>query len=341
MTATCRKALQQFRKAENGPRRGVRKLSRWLGLAMCSVATAVPAAPAPEPAAVMALLRQQDEAVLRVGERLAIRGRALCPPGGRAAGMAIQRLDQFGGPYRDAARDVLGIANRPTVAIVVPGSAAAAAGLRAGDQLFAVDGAALGQAEPLGGRGSFAGIGPILDTIDAALADGAARFDILRGGVALAVDLRPEPACRARFEMRAGRSANASSDGFTVQVSSDLVAEAADDAELAAIIAHELAHNILRHPQRLKGRESALSVRSSEVAADRLSVYLLDAAGYGSGGAISFWNRWGRARDLGIFADRSHPGWKKRVATFEAEAAWIAAERAAGRSGAPPADLLR
>jgi hypothetical protein len=292
------------------------------------------------PAVVLAALRVQDEAVLRIGERLAVAGRPFCRDQAYSAGITVQRLGQYGARFRPAAAALLKLAEAPTVAIVNPGSAAEEAGVRPGDVLASVDGDAVPVVPNRGDSGEYRGTARALDQMDAALADGIVRLNVLREGQPLALVLTGRLACRARFDVRAGGGSNATADGLTIQVSSKLVADARGDGELAAILAHELAHNILRHPRRLKSKERGLSVRQTEVEADQLSVYLLDAAGYAPADAIAFWSRWGRANDLGIFSDRTHPGWRKRADAIAAEAASIATRRAAGQPALPPPALL-
>lgn len=313
---------------------------RRVGPIISIFACAPPAATAADPEAVLRILQRQDAAVLRVGERLATSNWNLCKNGGHSAGMAVQQLSQYGGPYRAAAQRVLAVADRPTVTSLVSGGSAEQAGLKLGDEIAAVDGHVFAGLAPKRAAAAFAGTKAAQDALDAAFADGAATLAVIREGRPFSITLKPRAACQARFDVRAGRSNNASSDGLYVQVSSDLVGQAKGDGELAAIMAHELAHNILEHPQRLTAKGQRPNVRTTEIEADRLSAYLLYAARYNIADAVTFWARWGKANDQGIFSDRTHPGWKKRIATIEREAALIASARDAGKVVSPPADLL-
>lgn len=288
---------------------------------------------------VVRALSDQDAKVLDIGERLIVAGRPLCSGATGSVGLTVQRLAQYGGDYRAAARQLLGIANRPTVTVIAPGGAAERAGIRRGDVLLSVNGRAFPDDAPRRKAGDFAGTAEVLDVLDAAVARGRVELAIQRGTAVLTVMVIPRAACHARFDVRAGRANNASSDGITVQISSDLVARAQNDGEIAAILAHELAHNILRHPQRLEAREQGLSTRRTEMEADRLSVWLLDAAGFAPADAAAFWRRWGKSRDYGIFSDGSHPRWRDRATAIEAEAAAIAALRTSGRPVVPPPEL--
>lgn len=317
----------------------LRNVGLFVSLLTSTATGAVESPRAVEAAGVVDLLRTQDDALLRIGERLAVAGRPFCAGSSYASGMTVQLLAQYGAAYRAAAAAALNVGDVPTVTSLAPGGAATAAGLQVGDRIVAIDGHRFAPVAAGGAGGAFGPTSAALDAIERELADGTARLTVERAGAQIAITLVPRPACRVRFDVRAGRSSNASADGTYVQVSSDLVADTRGDTELAAVLAHELAHNILRHPQRLKGPRPRPSVRQTEVEADRLSVYLLDAAGFGAAGAQAFWARWGRAHDWGIFAAGTHPGWKERVRIVTVEAARIAARRAAGQPVTAPPDL--
>lgn len=277
--------------------------------------------------------------LLRVGERLAVAARPFCGESGWSAGMTVQRLSQYRADLRPTATAEFGLAERPTITQVAPAGAAAAAGLRQGDVIVAIDGTTFPDGTG-GGRKGFDSVKAAHDVIDAALADGSADLTILRTGQQQVIRLVARPACQVRFDLRAGKSkTEASAGGTYVQVSSGLAAYAKSDGELAAVLAHELAHHILRHPHALKAKGNRPRIRDTEVEADRLSVYLMDAAGYSPTDAIAFYKRWGPETDLGIFSDGTHPGWEKRIASIESEAATIVALKAAGKPVQAPDDL--
>lgn len=303
------------------------------------------AAAGPDPAEVVRVLMEQDTALLRVGERLVVGAAGFCDGSGRSAGMNVQLLGQYRKDLRPAAQAALGLTTRPTITMTAPGGAAEASGLRPRDVIAAIDGHVFADGDSADDK-SFAPLEAVHDVIEAALADGTAQLDIVRDGRPISVRLTPRPACRVRFDVRAGNTSKllgkfADSGNKYVRVRSELVANTQADGELAAILAHEMAHLILRHSQRLSAKEARLTVRATEIEADRFSVYLLDAAGYSPASAVSFWTRWARTNDLGIFANPSHPGWKQRIATIEVEAARIAALKAAGQPVVAPDDLRR
>jgi predicted Zn-dependent protease len=113
-----------------------------------------------------------------------------------------------------------------------------------------------------------------------------------------------------------------------------MFAEFRGDDELAAILAHELAHNILGHravldaqgvSRGLFGRigKNAAKIRETEIAADRLSLTLMRDAGYRMAAAPEFWARFEKKHGSGIFADATHLNGRRRVDMLNAEIARI------------------
>src|SRR5690606_24876121 len=140
-----------------------------------------------------------------------------------------------------------------------------------------------------------------------ALADGSARLTLLRGQDRLTLDIAGVEGCASRFELLPSSRLNARANGTHVLVTTGIMAQVQNDDELAAVLAHELAHNVLQH-QSVANRKR--SERDREIEADRLSVYLMDRAGFDARGAVTFWQRLRPSR--GLFS-RSHPHWRHRV----------------------------
>jgi len=289
--------------------------------------------------------RALDQRVAAVGHRLAVGARDLCRDPVNRPGFTLHDLSQYGADFRAAASRAFGLGGGPGVLALVPGGPAERAGLRLDDVVLSLDGMPLPRGEPPRGR-SFERMAQILDALDAAFADGAADAQIRRAGAPVTLHLGSEPGCASRFQLLLERGMNARADGRYVQVTVPLVSYAADDAELAAVLAHEFAHNLLGHRVRLDqagvsrgvfanfGR-NARTIRETEVEADRMSVYLMERAGYDPQAAVRFWARFGR-RGLNFLGSPTHPNWRRRVALLEAEIAAIRSVRAAGRVPVPP-----
>ena len=98
------------------------------------------------------------------------------------------------------------------------------------------------------------------------------------------------------------------------------------EPEFAAAVAHEFAHNLLRHRRLLdqKGR-SLGNVRLTEREADRLMPWLLANAGWEPAAALRFMERWGPRHDGGLFRNRNHEGWDERAEAITAEVARVEA----------------
>lgn len=282
------------------------------------------------------LLQSVEQRVATIGHRLATSAGDLCAPGAPLAGIKIHDASQYG---RDSAPDLraaFGSGPWPKVLALAAGGAAARAGVQPNDSILAIDGAPIPPAPE--GKG-YARVASAFAMLDRAMADGVARLSLERQGRPLTVAVTADRGCAGRFELQIGGGVTAKADGDNVVIASRLVAFAPDDGELAAAMAHELAHNILRHRDRLNaagisrgilqnfGRSARLT-RETEIEADRLSVYLLDRAGYPMAAALSFWDRFRKvASDLFV---GTHPSNARRIETIRAEIDRVRGARARG-----------
>lgn len=282
-------------------------------------------------------IRMLDRRVATIGHRLAVARPDLCAERQWRPGFALHDLSQYAGDYREAARRAFGLGEGVSVLAVAEGGPADRAGLRADDRLLRMDGQAL-PASP--DSGSAEVLEAALDLVDSAFADGKAVLEVERGGVRRTIAIQAEQGCASRFQLRPSARMNAQADGRHVEVSSAIALYARDDAELAAVLAHEFAHNALKHRSAIEGSGkaggifAALSGRSrlmrcTESEADRLSLYLLDAAGYPPEAAISFWTRFGPDRQSPL-SSSSHPGWRRRIATLQEELLALGEQKKAG-----------
>jgi len=312
-------------------------------LLLVAAAAAARAEPDPLRDSLLAM-RALDERVARIGHRLAVAGLGLCADRQWLPGFAVHDLSQYGGDYRDAAIRAFGLGEGPAVLALVEGGPAARAGLRVDDELLSADGEPLPRAQAARG-GDFDAVERMLDRLDRAFADGAAALAVRRRGAPLTLRVEAERGCATRFQLIPSSRLNALADGRYVQITTAIGSYVADDDELAAVLAHEFAHNVLRHRARLDaagvargffsgfGRNARL-IRETEAEADRLSVHLLARAGFDPEAPIRFWQRYGR-RGLNFLGSPTHPNWRRRIALFEAEVEAVRRARAAGEPPAP------
>ena len=318
-------------------------LSSWAGAGLLALALASPTTAAAESQTAeqrsLLGLRSLDGQVATIGHRLAIANLDLCQDRQWLPGFALHDLSQYGGDYRDAAIRAFGLDRGPGVLALATSGPAARAGLRLDDVLVSVDSAPLTAGADDSSR-TFVHAERLLETLEAAFADGAADLVVLRGSERLAVRVVAEEGCASRFQLIPSRRLNARADGRYVQVTTAISEYVQDEQELAAVLAHEFAHNILRHRIRLDdagvargffgnfGRNARL-IRETEAEADRLSVYLLDRAGYDPDAAVRFWSRFGR-QGLNFLGSPTHPNWRQRIASFQVEIQAVREARAAG-----------
>ncbi len=270
-----------------------------------------------------AALARQEMRLASIAYRLTTASARWCPAVTPQPGWILGDLRLFADSDRTAAGGVYGDADGPFIAAVAPGSPADRAGLTRGTRIAAING------EPIAPVDS----GPTI-RIDTAIVklytiDPAMPWTVTDAAGRL-YPIAPAPGCASAFRVELG-GAQAAANGILVRVTLKLARSIIDEDELAAVVAHELAHNILRHRDRLGADRSAARVRQTEFEADRLAVWLMADAGYDPAAAIRFWNRHKRP----LVRAASHPPRSERIAAIEAEMAAMRTARTA-RPAAPP-----
>lgn len=264
----------------------------------------------------------QDRRLAVVADRLLGSNAPLCPVQMPLTGMILHSRDQYTGDWAAPlfAQGSLAIAQ------VLPGTAAEIAGLQTGDGLLAIAGL------PVVSAGTTLREAALTSLSREWRAGDPLRLEIRRDGTQRSIVLHPAPGCHAVVEIGTEKSMSARTDGHIVHVPLRL-AEAASDAELAVIVAHELAHVILQHRSRLEaagvekgllgelGRNRRL-IRQAEEEADRLSVHLLANAGFAPTSAPAFWRSpLGRRIGGGLLRHRAYHAPDTRAELLEREIA--------------------
>jgi beta-barrel assembly-enhancing protease len=303
--------------------------------------TPVLAAPTKEDIAAYHELAALDLRFAKVGYRIAAANAEFCAQTARNPGWVIHDIAQY--PKADIASAAFQFPTNIAVADIVPGGPADNAGLKAGDGLqpyyqSAVTGKNLGNARIEEYR---------LRLSDQLNSNGFAMLTIMRGGKEMTVKLAPPPVCASDFVIDTANGINAGANGKTVRITADLARYARGDTDLAAIVAHEISHNILQH----RAKQDAMNVKrgigaqfgkskaailANEIEADRLSVWLLYNAGYDSEAAMQFWDRYAGKYGAGIFSGGTHLRWKNRIKTMRAEMDLIANAHKINGRAVPP-----
>jgi len=301
---------------------------------MIAVALAMMLA-APDIGVELAALREQDELVARVGYRLSTANASRCARQIPASGLLFHGLEQYGADYAAHAKAFFSLGDAPGVLGVIAGSPAAKAGIRAGDALIAINGRPVEQVR-IGGK-PFDRMAAVLDQMEAALAAGPVVLTLDRAGESVTAGFTGIPACATRYQVKPSTKLNAAADGRYVEVNAGFLATFANEDELAAIVAHELAHNILRHREKLDAQgvsrglfgrfgKNAAKIRATEIEADRFSLILMRDAGYRMDAAAEFWQHFEKKHGNGIFADATHLNGRRRVDMLKEEIARIGAQ---------------
>lgn len=267
-------------------------------------------------AASLALFKERAVRLARVAARVRMAAGESCHATYPVLGVAFFAKEDI--DYRDpAARARLARNDRPRIFAVVEGLAADRAGLREGDLLLRIDG------KRVDGPDDARGL-----QVDPS----RTRFDVefAREGTKHAVSVENVQGCEEPPSLYLSSEVNAFGFHDHVVVTTGMMRFVQSDDELASILGHELAHNILKH------LGFAFEPRW-EAEADYLGSYLAARAGYDPGQAAALWIR--RSR-LDVWDDlyhvrRSHPTYPARVQALEAAAQEIRDKRERGEPLVP------
>lgn len=295
-------------------------------------------------------LQLLDHRLNAIGYRLVDANAPYCGQKAARTGLLLNDVAQY--VDQETARFALGFSGPIGITAVAPDSPAESAKLSPGDTLLAintmaveeiaVDGPDLANEPP-----PYRRVAAINQRIEQALAQRNVELTISRGGMNQTIPVAAAMTCPSQFQIRVSADRSASADGKLVSVSSRLAEYFLTDDEFAAVVAHELAHNLLKHRDELDAKnvnrgffgqfgESAGQIKAAEIEADRLSVWLMTNAGYDPQAAIRFWTRYGKEHGKGIFSASTHYRWKKRVQLFEEEIEKMAAIKPVDGRFSPP-----
>lgn len=325
------------------------QLTALVAISFAASASALPASD-PDLSEKVAQLREVqalDQRVSDIGWRLASSNLELCPIRTGATGITLHSASQYEPAYRAAAMAAFALGDGgPGIQTVARGSPAWTSGIRPGDTLISLAGKEFAPASSparRSGKASYAETDAAMARLETLPPSRPVAIRIRRDGAPIDLALTPAPACASRFELATGNALNANSNGNVVQVFGRLALTFSRDEDLALVMAHELAHNVLGHNQAIRkhrlptGAAAAFSgkgkiLRDFERQADRLGIFMTARAGYAYAHAPEFWRNLSASAGLGAWIASSHPTPGNR----QANAATVVAEIEALKSRGEP-----
>lgn len=285
--------------------------------------------------------KDQGQRLANLGYRLAKANADKCSNPQKMTGLTIHNMGAYDLSEREELARRYRMGQGFGVAKLVPGSAAQRAGIEVDDVIMTLNGRDLTQfmQKSINRRASYTRTEQFLDLLDTEFARGPANLGILRRGKQISVELEGERGCGGRFTVLSRSALNAWADGRYVAVTRRLMEFTPDDDELAFVVAHEMAHNILEHKKKLKGTSMLLAefglgahkVKATEIEADKLTVSILANAGTDLEGPQAILNR--LSGHVWMNLALNHPGISRRIEIVSK----MRAQLALAREHAPPA----
>ena len=235
-------------------------------------------------------LAAQNLRLASIAYRIGSAGTNNCASRQMMTGLLLHDLSNYDPSDRAAVSAAFRLQSGFGVIQIVPGSAADRAGLRIDDEIVSLNGTRVDYPSALNQpRKSYWRTEAFTAGLQSALNRGPAQMLVRRNGGLVRVQLAGELGCGSDIALVRSNSSNAWTDGRRVVVTTAMMRLARNDDELAFVVAHEMAHNMLGH-----ARTSSRSIfglggaKRQELAADYDAVWLMTAAGYRPEGGISF-----------------------------------------------------
>ena len=269
---------------------------------MSSVASAAPMS--------LRAFAEQQVRVATIGYRLNTANANSCQQPQMLTGMLLHDLSQYDPGIRTAVSQAFSLGSGFGIMQIVPGSAADRAGLRVDDEILAVRGVSVEDPASVARSGkSYRRMERFAAFLQSALQQGSADLLVRRNGAIMRVTLKGEAGCGGELSLLNSGEQNAWSDGSRVAVTTGMMRLAHSDDELAFVVAHEMAHNLLGHSR--SSVSQIFGARRSEIDADQMAVRLMTYAGYQPESGINFLESARRRFWWSISLD--HPGFGTRI----------------------------
>ncbi len=301
------------------------------------------AAPAAAAGVSVRTLAAQEARLATMAYRMATANANLCSRPEMMTGLILHDLTQYQPAKRVEVSRAFSLNSGIGVLQLVPGSAAARAGLRIDDEIIAVGGVRVENPSAIQtSLTSFGRMQGFADILQARLERGPTDLLIRRSGQVERVTMTAERGCGGQLSLSPSSGLNAWSDGRHIVLTMGMDQFAGDDDQIAFVIAHEMAHNILGHftrPSKM-GIFGSFRGRDRELDADGFAVRLMANSGYQPAAGIAFLEH--SQRRLWWAFSFDHPGFGNRIRIVAAEIArWQPATLAYRQAVAVPSDSGR
>lgn len=268
-------------------------------------------------------------------------------------GMDTYSVDAVSGEFREEYIEVLDLEERVKIVRVFENTPAHEGGLLAGDVILMMNGKKVET-----GKGSYDLFFAEFRTL---VREGKTlELWIERKGQQQMVTIEPRKLCDYPVLIMEESLVNAYADGETIQVTVGMMNYVESDEELALVVGHELAHNVMGHMAKKNGNRAlgavvdillaGLTGYSSntfanlagmaystdfEHEADYVGLYFMERAGYDGSDVAGFWRRMGADNPYAIMHETTHPTSAKRYLMLEDSYQEIALKRKKGEELLP------
>lgn len=258
-------------------------------------------------------LAAQEVPLASIAHRISVANADACQVREVMPGLILHDLTRYHRSVRPAVSRAFSLNAGFGVLRVVPGSAAADAGLRVDDEILAIGKVSVVDAAAIHRPRSYDRMSQFNATMQSALQDGQVDILVRRTGDVLSLRLRPQQGCGGKLSLTHSSAVNAYSDGTHVVVTTGITRLSRSTDEIAFVIAHEMAHNILGHSSEnhKRGIFGSSEVMRGELEADSYAVRLMANAGYNPAGGISFLQNARRRLWWNVSLD--HPSFGRRI----------------------------
>jgi len=220
-------------------------------------------------------------------------------------GFTVANQYSFGEEMVVAAQELFGLDDAARVLTVAAGSPAFEAGLAEGDIVGWIDGS-----QVIRGENSVTDVARILEQ------SGSRGVTLhIWGSNPRRIELSPTEICDYPVAVIDSDKVNAYSDGQRLKITKGMLWFVNEDTELAMVLAHELAHNVMGHAGTFRGMFEDKKRRESD--ADYVGLYFMARAGFEIESAPNFWRRIAAAFPRMIGSSASHPVMPYRIVALK------------------------